>query len=51
MLGSLQKDFDFTQTPRAPMVLNPCPSNTTLTPAPPPTCDRQVKLPKHAPAS
>ena len=51
MLGSLQKDFNFSQSPRAPMVLAPCPSNTTLTPKPPPTCNGQVRLPKHAPAS
>ena len=51
MLGSLQKGFNFNQAPRPPMTLNPCPPNTTLTPKPPPTCNRQVRLPKHAPAS
>ena len=51
MLGSLQKDFDFNQTPRPPLILDPCPSNTTLTPKPPATCNGQVRLPKHAPAS
>jgi phospholipase C len=51
MLGSLQKDFNFSQTPQAPMILPPCPSNTTLTPKPPATCNGTVKLPKHAPAS
>jgi phospholipase C len=50
-LGSLQKDFNFNQAPRPPMILDPCPANTTLTPKPPPTCNRQVRLPKHAPAS
>jgi phospholipase C len=51
MLGSLQKDFNFSQAPRPPMTLNPCPPNTTLTPKPPSTCNKQVRLPKHAPAS
>jgi phospholipase C len=51
MLGSLQKDFDFNQTPRAPMILAPCPANTTLTPTPPAGCKGTVRLPKHAPAS
>jgi len=51
MLGSLQRDFDFTQPPRAPMILPACPANTTLTPTPPPTCNGTVRLPKHAPAS
>jgi hypothetical protein len=51
LLGSLQKDFDFSQSPRPPMILQPCPPNTTLTPAPPPTCQGTVPLPKHAPAS
>jgi phospholipase C len=51
MLGSLQQDFNFSQTPQAPMILPPCPSNTTLTPKPPPTCNGTVKLPKHPPAS
>jgi phospholipase C len=51
MLGSLQHDFNFSQSPRAPMILTPCPVGTTLTPTPPPTCNRKVRLPKHAPAS
>jgi hypothetical protein len=51
MLGSLQHDFNFSQSPRAPMILTPCPAGTTLTPTPPPTCNRKVRLPKHAPAS
>jgi phospholipase C len=51
ILGDLSKDFNFAQTPRSPLLLNPCPPDSTLTPAPPPGCDRQVKLPKHAPAS
>ena len=33
LLGDLTADFDFTQTPRAPMTLPVCPS-TDLTPAP-----------------
>jgi phospholipase C len=51
MLGSLQQDFNFSQSPLPPLILDPCPANTTLTPAPPPTCNGQVRLPKHAPAS
>jgi len=51
MLGSLQNDFNFSQSPRAPMILQPCPANTTLTPTPPPTCNGTVRLPKQAPAS
>jgi len=51
MLGRLQHDFDFSQTPRAPLILTPCPAGTTLTPTPPPTCNGTVRLPKQAPAS
>jgi len=50
MLGSLQNDFNFSQAPLPPMILNPCPAST-LTPTPPPTCNGTVRLPKHAPAS
>ena len=51
MLGSLQHDFNFSQSPRAPVILTPCPANTTLTPKPPATCNGKVRLPKRAPAS
>ena len=51
MLGSLQQDFNFDQSPLPPLILNPCPANTTLTPTPPPTCNGTVRLPQHAPAS
>src|SRR5260221_7762165 len=29
-LGNLIKEFDFNQTPRPPLILRPCPTNTTL---------------------
>jgi phospholipase C len=45
MLGNLTKDFNFTQAPLPPLILDPCPSNTTLTPRPKPGCNGQVKLP------
>jgi phospholipase C len=50
ILGNLVNDFNFSQSPRKPLILNPCPP-TTLQPKPPATCDKQVPLPKHAPAS
>jgi phospholipase C len=37
VLGNLINDFDFSQTPRPPMLLNPCPA-TTLIPPPKPGC-------------
>jgi phospholipase C len=43
ILGNLLKDFNFTQTPRAPLILNPCPA-TTLTPPPKPGCTGSVAL-------
>jgi phospholipase C len=45
MLGNLTKDFNFSQAPLPPLILDPCPSNTTLTPRPKPGCNGQVKLP------
>jgi phospholipase C len=36
ILGDLKEDFDFTQSPRAPVILEPYPSGTP-TPRPPPT--------------
>jgi phospholipase C len=43
-LGDLIKDFDFAQKPRPPMILNPCPPDTTLIPKPEPGCDGKVPL-------
>ena len=43
-LGDLTNDFDFTQQPLRPMVLDPCPANTTLVPQPKPGCDGKVPL-------
>jgi phospholipase C len=50
ILGNLINDFNFSQAPLPPMILNPCPPST-LVPTPPPSCNGQVRLPKHAPAS
>ena len=43
VLGNIYYDFDFTQTPRPPMTLKPCPA-TTLIPAPQLGCLDQVAL-------
>ena len=43
-LGNLIKEFDFTQTPLPPLLLRPCPANTTLIPKPQPGCDGKVPL-------
>jgi phospholipase C len=43
-LGNLIHDFDFAQKPRPPMILNPCPPDTTLIPKPKPGCDGKVPL-------
>jgi phospholipase C len=43
-LGDLIKEFDFTQTPLPPLILEPCPANTTLIPTPQPGCDGKVPL-------
>jgi hypothetical protein len=43
-LGELIKDFNFTQKPLPPMILNPCPPDTTLIPKPKPGCDGKVPL-------
>ena len=43
-LGDLIREFDFTQTPLPPLILNPCPPDTTLVPKPPPGCDGKVPL-------
>jgi phospholipase C len=50
ILGNLINDFNFSQAPRPPMILNPCPAST-LVPTPPPSCNGQVRLPRHPPAS
>jgi phospholipase C len=41
ILGNLLTDFNFHQRPRPPLILNPCPKNTTLTPHPSATCTRR----------
>jgi phospholipase C len=43
-LGSLVKDFNFNQSPRPPVVLNPCPTTTLVNPAPNATCTNSVPL-------
>jgi phospholipase C len=43
-LGDLIKDFNFAQKPLPPMILNPCPPDTTLIPKPKPGCDGKVPL-------
>jgi phospholipase C len=43
LLGNLFNDFDFTQPPRPPMILKPCPA-TTLIPTPKPRCRDRVAL-------
>jgi hypothetical protein len=45
LLGDLTKDFDFSQPPLPPLILDPCPASTTLTPKPKPGCYGSVKLP------
>jgi hypothetical protein len=41
---NLASDFDFSQPPRPPLILNPCPPATTLVPAPQPGCPSTVQL-------
>jgi phospholipase C len=43
ILGDLYKAFDFTQPPRPPMTLKPCPA-TTLIPPPKPRCRDRIAL-------
>ncbi len=43
VLGNLINDFNFTQTPRPPMTLRPCPA-TTLKPTPQPGCYDHIAL-------
>jgi phospholipase C len=42
-LGNLIQDFDFTQAPRQPLILKPCP-RTTLRPTPQPGCIDHIAL-------
>ena len=43
LLGDLVRDFNFSQKPRPPLILDPCPK-TTLTPAPKPGCHDNIAL-------
>jgi phospholipase C len=45
LVGDLTKDFNFSQAPSPPLILDPCPASTTLTPRPKPGCNGRVKLP------
>src|SRR5579859_1102836 len=44
ILGNLINDFNFNQAPLPPLILNPCPPNTTLIPKPNPECNGKVPL-------
>jgi len=44
VLGNLISDFDFTQTPLPPLILNPCPTGMTVIPAPKPGCFDSIPL-------
>ncbi len=44
VLGNLVRDFNFTQTPLPPLILNPCPAGTTLIPTPKPGCTDSTPL-------
>jgi phospholipase C len=44
ILGNLINDFNFAQTPRPPMLVNPCPPSTTLIPHPAPGCHDHIAL-------
>ena len=44
ILGNLINDFDFSQRPLPPLILTPCPANTTLIPTPKPGCMDNVAL-------
>jgi phospholipase C len=43
-LGDLTADFNFNQSPRPPMILNPCPPTTLRNPLPNATCTNSVPL-------
>ncbi len=44
VLGNLVRDFNFAQAPLPPLILNPCPPDTTLVPAPKPGCTDSIPL-------
>jgi phospholipase C len=44
VLGNLVNDFNFSQTPRPPVILNPCPPTTLVNPSPNLTCTNSVLL-------
>ncbi len=44
ILGNLMNDFNFSLAPRRPLILNPCPASTTLTPKPASNCTDHVAL-------
>jgi len=44
VLGNLVRDFDFSQTPLPPLILNPCPPGATLVPTPKPGCTDSIPL-------
>jgi len=44
VLGNLIRDFNFNQKPLPPLILDPCPANTTLIPKPKPGCNGKVPL-------
>ncbi|MGN6794978.1 MAG: alkaline phosphatase family protein [Streptosporangiaceae bacterium] len=44
VLGDLARDFNFSQAPLPPLVLDPCPAATTLVPAPKPGCIDSIAL-------
>jgi phospholipase C len=43
-LGDMAQDFNFNQSPRPPVVLNPCPATTLVNPTPNATCTNSVPL-------
>ncbi len=47
LLGNLANDFNFNQAPLPPLILDPCPATTTLTPKPNPGCVGTVKMPRN----
>ena len=44
ILGNLISDFDFSQRPRPPLILSPCPAHMTLIPPPAPGCTDHIAL-------
>jgi phospholipase C len=43
-LGEMAGDFNFNQSPRPPVILNPCPATTLVNPVPNATCTNSVPL-------